>query len=77
VKEGLELFDSLYRSRKSKAWIKVKNPKSPAATRAIGGTFRQMLLLYCDQRRCRWHKGTVVSDIEKRARTKNDYRCNY
>ena len=23
----------------SKAWIKVKNPKSPAATRAIDGTF--------------------------------------
>ena len=28
-----------YRSGPSKAWIKVKNPKSPAATRAIDGTF--------------------------------------
>jgi len=28
-----------YRSGRSKTWIKVKNPKSPAATRAIDGTF--------------------------------------
>jgi bifunctional non-homologous end joining protein LigD len=28
-----------YRSGPSKNWIKVKNPKSPAATRAIDGTF--------------------------------------
>jgi bifunctional non-homologous end joining protein LigD len=28
-----------YRSGPSKAWIKVKNPNSPAATRAIDGTF--------------------------------------
>jgi bifunctional non-homologous end joining protein LigD len=28
-----------YRSGPSKAWIKVKNPKAPAATRAIDGTF--------------------------------------
>lgn len=28
-----------YKSGPSKAWIKVKNPKSPAATRAIDGTF--------------------------------------
>jgi len=26
-------------SGRSKAWIKVKNPKSPAATRAMDGTF--------------------------------------
>jgi bifunctional non-homologous end joining protein LigD len=28
-----------YRSGPSKTWIKVKNPKAPAATRAIEGTF--------------------------------------
>jgi bifunctional non-homologous end joining protein LigD len=28
-----------YRSGPSKMWIKVKNPKSPAATRVIDGTF--------------------------------------
>jgi hypothetical protein len=28
-----------YRSGQSKTWIKVKNPKAPAATRAIDGTF--------------------------------------
>jgi bifunctional non-homologous end joining protein LigD len=32
-------LDSLYRSGKSKAWIKVKNPNAPAATRAVDGTF--------------------------------------
>ena len=32
-------LDSPYRSGPSKAWTKVKNPKSPAATRAIDGTF--------------------------------------
>ena len=30
---------SVYKSGPSKAWIKVKNPKSPAVTRAIDGTF--------------------------------------
>jgi len=30
---------SIYRSGPSRAWIKVKNPKSPAATRAIDHTF--------------------------------------
>jgi hypothetical protein len=28
-----------YRSGRTKSWIKVKNPKSPAATRAVDGTF--------------------------------------
>ena len=28
-----------YRSGPSKTWIKVKNPKAPAATRATDGTF--------------------------------------
>jgi bifunctional non-homologous end joining protein LigD len=28
-----------YRSGPSKTWIKVKNPKAPAATRTIDGTF--------------------------------------
>ena len=28
-----------YRSGPSRTWIKVKNPMSPAATRAIDGTF--------------------------------------
>ena len=30
---------SVYRSGPSKAWLKIKNPKAPAATRAIDGTF--------------------------------------
>jgi bifunctional non-homologous end joining protein LigD len=30
---------SLYRSGPSKNWIKVKNPKSPAATRVLEGGF--------------------------------------
>jgi bifunctional non-homologous end joining protein LigD len=32
-------LDAPYRSGKSKLWIKVKNPKAPAATRAADGTF--------------------------------------
>jgi bifunctional non-homologous end joining protein LigD len=32
-------LDAPYRSGPSKTWIKIKNPKSPAATRAIDGTF--------------------------------------
>jgi bifunctional non-homologous end joining protein LigD len=28
-----------YRSGPSKAWLKIKNPKAPAATRATDGTF--------------------------------------
>ena len=32
-------LDAPYRSGKSKTWIKVKNPKAPAATRAQDGTF--------------------------------------
>jgi bifunctional non-homologous end joining protein LigD len=30
---------SPYRSGPSKAWIKVKNPKAPAAMRVVDGTF--------------------------------------
>jgi len=30
---------SIYKSGPSKAWLKVKNPKAPAATRTIDGTF--------------------------------------
>ena len=32
-------LDAPYRSGPSKTWIKIRNPKSPAATRAIDGTF--------------------------------------
>lgn len=32
-------IDAPYRSGPSKSWIKVKNPKSPAATRVLDGTF--------------------------------------
>ena len=32
-------LDLPYRSGKSKAWIKVKNPKAPAAARVLDGTF--------------------------------------
>ena len=31
-------LDSLYRSGPSKAWLKIKNPKAPAATRVADGT---------------------------------------
>ena len=30
---------SVYRSGPSRAWLKIKNPKAPAATRVIDGTF--------------------------------------
>jgi hypothetical protein len=33
------LDTSVYKSGPSKTWIKVKNPKAPAATRVIDGTF--------------------------------------
>jgi ATP-dependent DNA ligase len=32
-------LDAPYRSGPSKAWLKIKNPKAPAATRAADGTF--------------------------------------
>jgi ATP-dependent DNA ligase len=32
-------LDSPYKSGPSKAWLKIKNPNAPAATRAIDGTF--------------------------------------
>jgi bifunctional non-homologous end joining protein LigD len=32
-------LDAPYRSGPSKSWIKVKNPKAPAATRILEGTF--------------------------------------
>jgi bifunctional non-homologous end joining protein LigD len=32
-------LDAPYKSGPSKAWLKVKNPKAPAATRAADGTF--------------------------------------
>jgi bifunctional non-homologous end joining protein LigD len=43
-KHGLEgivskKLNAPYRSGRSKSWIKVKNPKAPAARRAIDGTF--------------------------------------
>jgi bifunctional non-homologous end joining protein LigD len=32
-------LDAPYKSGPSKAWLKIKNPKAPAATRAVDGTF--------------------------------------
>jgi bifunctional non-homologous end joining protein LigD len=32
-------LDAPYKSGQSKAWLKIKNPKAPAATRATDGTF--------------------------------------
>ena len=32
-------LDAPYKSGPSKAWLKIKNPNAPAATRAIDGTF--------------------------------------
>ena len=34
-------LDSPYKSGPSKAWLKIKNPKAPAATRATDGKFWQ------------------------------------
>ncbi|MGC2716887.1 MAG: hypothetical protein WA366_26275 [Pseudolabrys sp.] len=34
---------SVYRSGPSRAWLKVKNPKSRAATRVTDGTFEKLL----------------------------------
>ena len=44
VQYGLEgivskKLDAPYKSGPSKAWLKIKNPKAPAATRALDGTF--------------------------------------
>jgi bifunctional non-homologous end joining protein LigD len=33
-------LDSPYKSGPSKAWLKIKNPKAPAATRAVDGLSR-------------------------------------
>jgi hypothetical protein len=32
-------LDAPYKSGPSKIWLKIKNPKVPAATRAVNGTF--------------------------------------
>jgi ATP-dependent DNA ligase len=32
-------LDASYKSGPSKAWLKIKNPEAPAATRALDGTF--------------------------------------
>jgi len=32
-------LDAPYKSGPSKAWLKIKNPKAPAATRAVDATF--------------------------------------
>jgi ATP-dependent DNA ligase len=32
-------LDAPYKSGPSKAWLKIKSPKAPAATRAADGTF--------------------------------------
>jgi ATP-dependent DNA ligase len=32
-------LDAPYKSGPSKIWLKIKNPKLPAATRAVNGTF--------------------------------------
>jgi bifunctional non-homologous end joining protein LigD len=39
--EGLvsKKLDAQYKSGPSKAWLKIKNPNAPAATRATDGTF--------------------------------------
>jgi bifunctional non-homologous end joining protein LigD len=39
--EGIvsKTLDSPYKSGPSKTWLKIKNPKAPAATRANDGTF--------------------------------------
>jgi bifunctional non-homologous end joining protein LigD len=44
LKLGLEgivskKLNAPYKSGPSKAWLKIKNPKAPAATRAMDGTF--------------------------------------
>jgi hypothetical protein len=32
-------FDAPYKSGPSRAWLKIKNPKAPAATRGVGRNF--------------------------------------
>jgi bifunctional non-homologous end joining protein LigD len=32
-------LDAPYKSGPSKVWLKIKNPKAPAATRVVDGTF--------------------------------------
>jgi ATP-dependent DNA ligase len=32
-------LDAPYKSGPSKVWLKIKNPRAPAATRAVDGTF--------------------------------------
>ena len=32
-------LDAQYRSGPSKAWLKIKNPRAPTATRLVDGTF--------------------------------------
>jgi ATP-dependent DNA ligase len=46
-------LDSPYKSGPSKAWLKIKNPKAPAATRAIDGTLNLLLILL----RSSWERG--------------------
>ncbi len=36
---GVETPDLPYRSGRAKSWLKIKNPKSPAALRIENGTF--------------------------------------
>ena len=47
-------LDAPYKSGQSKAWLKIKNPKAPAATRATDGTFYATNLfgIYELNRRC-------------------------
>jgi hypothetical protein len=35
----IDKLDAPYKFGPSKAWLKIKNPKAPAATRATDGTF--------------------------------------
>jgi hypothetical protein len=35
----IDKLDAPYKSGPSKAWLKIKNPRAPAATRAIDGAF--------------------------------------
>jgi hypothetical protein len=44
-------LDAPYRSGRARSWIRVRNPKAPAATRAEDGTFSHPALSSCNTER--------------------------
>ena len=60
--------DSLYRSGRSKSWLKIKNPKSPAMLRVEEGTFAVRYLALGDEGsdRCvTYHSSNILSEDDQ------------